>query len=304
MDLNDLQVFAQVAALGSFSKAAHALAMPKSTVSRCIARLEATLGIRLLQRTTREVMLTEAGRLLHQRAIPLLSGIGETVDFIGGLAREPRGLICISSGIGFGINVLSELLPAFVRRYPGVELSLDLTSREAELVQDRIDVAIRMGPVGDSSLIASRLGRLPRYLCASPEYLERRGQPVTPGDLSDHDCIEMPGRDGRARTWTMHRGGEQVDVALTPRISVNDALTIHNLARNGAGIAIVSGYLCGPDFTAGRLIHVLPDWTLPPVDVSVIYPSRRELSPGVRALVDFLRENATGGQGWQADIAD
>lgn len=303
IDLNDLKIFERVASLGSFSKAAQTLAMPKSTVSRCVARLEESLGIRLLQRTTRDVAMTEAGQLLLERSAALLSDIDATLDLVGGLAGEPRGLLCVSAGIGFGINVLSEILPEFRRRYPLVELSLDLTSREAELIQERIDVAIRMGPIGDSSLIATRLGSLPRYMCASPGYLERRTMPRTPLDLSAHDCIEMPGRDGRARIWTMTHGDEKVEVLLTPKISINDALTIHNLVRNDAGIGIISAYLCGPDFDAGRLVRVLPEWSMPPVDVSLVYPSRRELSATVRTFVDFLREMARHTGGWQADIS-
>lgn len=302
IDLNDLRIFERVASLGSFSKAAQALAMPKSTVSRCVARLEESLGIRLLQRTTRDVVMTEAGQLLLERSAALLSGLDETIDLVGGFAGEPRGLLCLSAGIGYGINILSEILPEFRRRHPLVEVSLDLTSREAELVQDRIDIAIRMGSIGDSSLIATKLGSLPRYMCASPGYLEHREMPQTPADLSAHDCIEMPGRDGRARTWTMTRGDEKAEVPLTPKISINDALTIHNLVRKHAGIGIISGYLCGPDFEAGRLVRILPEWSMPPVDVSIVYPSRRELSPTVRAFVDFLREMTAPGEGWLADI--
>lgn len=302
IDLNDLRIFERVASLGSFSKAAQALAMPKSTVSRCVARLEESLGIRLLQRTTRDVVMTEAGQLLLERSGTLLSDIDATVDLVGGLAGEPRGLLCVSAGIGFGINILSDILPEFRRRHALVEISLDLTSREAELVQERIDVAIRMGPIGDSSLIATKLGSLPRYMCASPGYLEHRELPRTPTDLSAHDCIEMPGRDGRARTWTMTRGDEKAEVPLTPKISINDALTIHNLVRKDAGIGVISAYLCGPDFKAGRLVRILPEWSMPPVDVSIVYPSRRELSPTVRAFVDFLREMTAQGDGWQADI--
>ncbi|MHB0670784.1 LysR family transcriptional regulator [Roseomonas mucosa] len=302
IDLNDLRIFERVASLGSFSKAAQALAMPKSTVSRCVARLEESLGIRLLQRTTRDVVMTEAGQLLLERSATLLSDIDATVDLVGGLAGEPRGLLCVSAGIGFGINILSDILPEFRRLHALVEISLDLTSREAELVQERIDVAIRMGPIGDSSLIATKLGSLPRYMCASPGYLEHRELPRTPTDLSAHDCIEMPGRDGRARTWTMTRGNEKAEVPLTPKISINDALTIHNLVRKDAGIGVISAYLCGPDFKAGRLVRILPEWSMPPVDVSIVYPSRRELSPTVRAFVDFLREMTAQGDGWQADI--
>ena len=303
IDLNDLRIFERVAALRSFSKAAKSLAMPKSTVSRSVTRLEAALGIRLLQRTTRDVVLTEAGRLLQDRSALLLADANETIDLVSRLADEPRGLLRVSAGIGFGINVLSECLPAFTRRYPLVNVLLDLTSREAELLQEQVDVAIRMGPITDSSLITSRIGRLPRYMCASPAYLEERGMPRVPSNLEDHDCIEMPGRDGRGRTWAMKRGEETAEVRLTPRITVNEALTIHRLCLHGAGIAIISGYLCREDLESGRLVRVLPEWSMPPVEVSTVFPSRRVLSPTVRAFVDFLKQDCAPGAGWQADIS-
>ena len=302
IDLNDLRVFERVAGLRSFSRAAQALALPKSTVSRSVARLEQALGVRLLQRTTRDVVSTQAGRALQERSATLLRGVDETIDLVGSFAGEPKGLLCISAGIGFGINVLSELLPEFTRRFPKVDISLDLTSRETELVHDQVDVAIRMGPIGDTSSITTRLGRLPRYICASPAYLERRGWPQTPADLADHDCLEMPGRDGRIRTWTLVRGEERVKVALTPRVTVNEALTLHKLACDGAGVSIISAYLCGPDVQAGRLVRLLPEWSVSAVEVSIVYPSRRELSPAVRAFVDYLREANRTETGWQADM--
>ena len=299
IDLNDLRTFEKVAAASSFSRAARALGMPKSTVSRGVARLEQALGVRLFQRTTRDVLLTPAGEVLRARCAELMTGIDAAVDAVGGLAGEPRGLLRISVGIGFGINVLSRHLPEFLRRFPAVDVALDLTSREADLVPDAVDVAVRMGPLPDSALVATRLGRLSRFLCAAPSYLERRGRPSSPQDLASHDCVEMPSRSGRARTWTFSRGGETVSVGLEPRVSINDAITIHQLLRNGAGVGIVSGHLCRPDFAAGGLVHLCPEWSAPPVEVTVLYPSRRELSPLVRAFVDFLREATRESERWQ-----
>lgn len=299
IDLNDLRVFERVAATSSFSAAGRALGLPKSTVSRNIARLEQQLGARLFQRTTRAVILTVAGEALRIRCVELMSRIDETVTYVESLAGEPRGLLRVSAGIGFGINVLSRHLPEFLARFPHVDVSLDLTSRDLDLVADRVDVAIRMGPLPDSALVATRLGGVRRCLAAAPDYLGRHGRPLTPGDLSAHECIEMPRGDGRMRTWHFHRGGEMATVDVRNRVSVNDALTIHQLVRNGAGLGVLSAYLCVDDFAEGRLVPLLTDWEIAPIEVNLLFPSKRELSQTVRAFVDFMREVSVPNQHWQ-----
>lgn len=300
LDLNDLRVFERVAELRSFSAAARALGLPKSSVSRGIARLEAGLGTRLLQRTTREVALTEPGRLLRERCAEVMARVARAADEVAGLGGEPRGLLRVSAGIGFGVNVLSELLPRFLDRHPGVSVSLDLTSRHVDLVGEEVDVAVRLGPMPDSRLVARRLGAMRRFLCAAPGYLERRGAPRTPDDLRGHDAVEMPGGDGRPRPWvfTPAAGGDKVAVEVPPRLAVNDAVTIQRLVLNSAGLGVLSGYLCAPGIAAGRLVRLLPEWALPPVEVSVVFPSNRELAPAVRAFVDLLKQEAVPGQGW------
>jgi len=300
-DLNDVRVFERVAALGSFSKAASALAMPKSTVSRCVARLETALGIRLIQRNNRDIEVTEAGRLLHQRCMVPLTDLSDALAAVGGMAGEPRGRLRISAGIAFGINVLADLLPEFVRRYSLVDVSLHLSSEEVDFVREGFDIAIRLGPIADSALMASRLGRLPRYLCAAPSYLGARGSPASPAELSKHAAVEMPTPDGRARSWLLERGDDRVQIEPRCRISVNEAIAIHRMVLAGAGIGVISGYLCAPDLEAGRLVRVLPDWSAPAVEVSLLHPGRRDLSPCVRVFVDFMREHTESGARWQSD---
>ncbi|KAA3451791.1 LysR family transcriptional regulator [Mesorhizobium sp. SARCC-RB16n] len=302
IDLNDLRVFERVAAAGSFSVAGRALGLPKSTVSRNIARLEQGLGARLFQRTTRAVILTAAGEALQSRCTELMSRIDEMVAFVESLNGEPRGLLRISAGIGFGINVLSRHLPEFLTRFPRIDVSLDLTSRDIDLVADRVDVAVRMGPLPDSALVATRLGSVPRCLTASPDYLHRRGTPLTPADLSEHECIEMPRGDGRTRSWHFHRGDQRATVEAHNRVSVNDALTVHQLVRNGAGMGVLSTYLCIDDFARGHLVRLLPDWAIAPVEVNLLFPSKRELSASVRAFVNFMREVTVPDEHWQADF--
>jgi LysR family transcriptional regulator, regulator for bpeEF and oprC len=248
------------------------------------------------------VRLTESGVVLKDRCLDILTRVGETIDYVGSLGAGPRGLLKISAGIGFGLNVLSELLPQFLERYPDVDVSLELTSRSVDLIAEGIDAAIRMGPMPDSQLVAKRLGTIQRYLCAAPAYLERRGSPRTLEELDDHDTVEMPGVDGRPRSWTFSNSiDETVRIEAQPRLSVNDPLTIHRLVVNGAGVGCLSGYLCTPDMEAGRLVRLLPEWTMPAVEVSVVFPSSRELSPTVRALVDFLKNASAPGKSWQDD---
>jgi DNA-binding transcriptional LysR family regulator len=300
MDLNDLRVFERVAALRSFSAAARALELPKSSVSRSVARLETELGTRLLQRTTREVVPTESGTLLKARCVDILASVSEAVDIVGGFASAPHGLLRISAGLGFGAHVLSLVMPKFLERYPGIEVSLRLGSRSMDLVADSIDVAVHMGPLADSQLIASRLGTMERYLCAAPAYLERRGMPCTIEELRDHDRIETPGDGGRPRSWIFsNESGETVRFEAKPRLSTNDTVTIHRLILNGGGIGVLSRFVCAPDLREGRLVRLLPGWRMPALDVSIVFPSGRELSQTVRVFIDFLKNSPDMGKLWR-----
>ena len=301
LDINALRLFEKVASLKSFTAAARALGLPKSNVSRAIARLEAELGARLFQRTTRDVALTLTGQALLDRSADIIADLDEALAYVQSLAGEPRGLLKISAGMGFGVNVLAEQLPPFLALYPDIEIALDLESRSADLVAEAVDVAVRLGPLPDSGLVAVKLGEMRRYLCAAPAYLERRGRPRSLDDLAGHDTIDMPGPDGRARAWTFSRAGETVRIETRPRLSVNEALTIHRLVSNGAGLGVLSGYICAPQIVAGGLVHLFPDWSPPAVEVNLVFPSRRELSPVVRAFVDYMKHASGPGVLWMND---
>lgn len=289
LDLNDLRAFEKVAAAKSFSSAARALGLPRSSVSRSIARLEEELDARLFQRTTREVALTLTGEALRQRCAGLLAALDEAVDQVRSSKSVPQGLLRVTAGVGFGINVLGRELPAFLARHPGVTVSLDLSSDTKDLLADA-DVAIRLGPMPNSGLVSARLRTMTRHLCVSPSYVERKGTPESLEELVEHDTIEMPSPSGRPRCWTFTRGGETKNLELPPRVIVNEALAIHRLVMNGAGIGIISGYLSQPAFASGQLVPLFPDWSTPPVDVNIVFASKRELSPNVRAFVDFMKE--------------
>ena len=301
LDLASLLIFEKVASLRSFTVAARALGLPKSNVSRAIARLEEELNTRLFQRTTRDVMLTATGEALLNRSSAIIAHVGEALDYIGSLAGRPRGQLKITSGIGFGVKVLAEQLPDFLLQYPDINIVLDLDSRAADLVADSVDVAVRLGPLPDSGLVAVKLGDMRRYLCAAPTYLNRRGLPDSIEELATHDLVDMPSQDGRARTWTFSRGQEEIHMEAKPRISVNDVLTIQRLVSNGAGIGLLTGHICSPEIKAGRLIHLCQEWSASPVEVNLVFPSRRELSPVVRAFVDFMRNSIHPGKLWMDD---
>jgi DNA-binding transcriptional LysR family regulator len=301
-NLDDLKVFERVAALESFSAAGRALKIPKSTVSRCVSRLESHLGVRLIQRTTHSVRLTQAGLALKAKCTAILAHVDEAIDSVGRFNTAPKGALKINATIGFSYFVLAETLPTFMDSYPGVEVSIDLTTHPVDLVTGGIDVAIRMGNLPDSRLVATGLGTMQKYLCASPSYLDRRGVPLSVKDLRGHDTIETPCRNGMSRIWEFHKSpGDIEKFTIPPRLLVNDPGMIYRLVLNGAGIAHVPGYLSAPDILAGRLTRLLPAWTSPPIDVSLVYPSSRGLSPIVRAFVGHMKQIAASGKLWLDD---
>jgi DNA-binding transcriptional LysR family regulator len=285
-DLNDLRVFEKVAAMKSFSSAARTLGLPRSSVSRCIARLEEELDARLFQRTTREVALTPTGEALHQRCSGLLSAIGEAVSQVRSSTSEPRGHLRVTTFAG---NRLRQELPAFLRLYPNVSVSVDVSSETRDLLTEA-DVAIRLGPMPDSGVVATRIGSAERVLCVSPTYLERRGTPESLDELPDFDTVDMPGSFGRPRCWTFNKNGETKKFEIPPRLSVNEESAIKSSVINGAGIGILFAHCGASALASGELVTLFSDWSIPPVDVNLVFASKRGLSPNVRAFVDFMKE--------------
>jgi DNA-binding transcriptional LysR family regulator len=301
-NLDDLHIFERVAALESFSAAGRVLRIPKSTVSRCVSRLEKQLGIRLIQRTTHSVKLTQAGRALKAKCTNILAQVNEAIDSLGSFNAAPTGALKINATIGFSYFVLAETLPTFLDRYPQIGLSLELTSEPIDLVAGGIDVAIRIGKLPDSRLVSTGLGKIQEYLCASPAYLERRGTPLTVKELRGHDTLETAGRDGIPRTWQFHKNSRDVETfEIPPRLLVDDPGMIYRLVLNGAGIGRIPGYLCAADILSGRLTRLLSRWTTPALDVSIVYPSRMGMAPTVKAFVEYMKEAASSGGSWWND---
>jgi DNA-binding transcriptional LysR family regulator len=299
IDMDDVRAFQRVGSLLSFSAAGRVLGVRKSAISRSIQRLERALHVRLLERTTRGVALTDVGRVMLQQLGDVLSRMDEVVDLAGTLNAHPRGRLKLTAGIGFGIEVLTELLPEFSLAYPDVAITLDLTSDTVDLLAEQVDVAFRMGALVDSSLLATRLGTIGCQLCAAPSYLERRGVPRSTEELAGHDLLAIPRPDGLPRRWTFQDArGNQSIIDMSPRLTANDPHAIYQMALNGAGIAAVANYLAASDLERGRLVRVLPEWSVPSVDVSLVLPGGRERSPATRAFVAFIRQRLVGNSRW------
>lgn len=282
--LGGMVIFARVVQLGSFSAAARALGLPKSTVSRQVARLEDHLGVRLIQRTTRTLRLTDVGRAYHERVQRILAEVQEAEQAITQLEAAPRGNLRITGPLTFGTIFLSDAIAAFMDRYPEVKLDVVLTDRVVDLVEEGFDLAVRAGVMRDSSHIARRLGSASRVVCASPAYLADRGRPERPADLVRHSCL-LYAYESTGSAWRL--GGESTSGLSGPLVS-NNGDVLRRAAIAGHGLCFVPRFLVGPDLHAGRLVPVLEEFVVEEGGVYAVYPHSRHLSSKVRAFVDHL----------------
>ena len=297
LDLIDLRAFARIADLGGISTAARALRIPKSSVSRSLARLEAAVGALLIERSTRHLRLTDAGLLLRRHANRILDDVGEAENAIGGLVGAPRGDLRISAPFTFAAGPLAPMLPAFLARYPEVTVILTVDNRNIDLLTEDIDVVIRIGPLANSELIARRLATFELWPCASPAYLDRRGIPARPGDLATHAIVA---HSDRQRSWPFtSRSGAITDVELRPVAVIPEPAVMRTMLLGGAGIGWLPDFHAADALVGGSLIRLLPEWSSGAVEAHALYPSHRSLSAKVRvfidALIDHLSRPVTGG---------
>ncbi len=287
MDLNELAVFVKVAETRSVSAAARALSLPKSTVSRRLASLEAALGVSLAQRGPREVHLTDAGRLLHERCARLVADADAAGRAVQLMQVSSRGMVRMSAGFDFGTQVVAPLAVEFMKLHPYVSLDLMLTDRAVDLVKEDVDLALRIGPVKDPSLVVKRLGTTSGVFCAAPSYLARQGEPRDPHDLATHDCIAFASPVHSDRWAFVGPTGEtQVDVRV--RLRTNSLSLVRDAAVAGLGVARLPLFMCQGDLREGQLRRVLPGHAPPPRPVHVVHTGVRHMPPRVRAWVDFL----------------
>lgn len=291
LTLIDILVLAKVAELRSVTRTAKTLGMPKSSVSRNLARLEEELGAPLIQRAGKQLSLTDSGQVFYQHALRILGDVDEAQIAVGQMRSSPRGHLRVAAPVTSGQFLLAPLLPEFLARYPDVTLALELTSRRIDPIEEQIDVVIHVGPLEDSRLVARKLGAFPLWLYGSPAYLAQRGTPTKVGDLSRHtvlDIFEGP------HNWELEGPDGKVTMAVAPRLSINDPSAVMTAAAGGTGLGWMPPFLCAQDVEAGLLVHVLPDWRRGVREVHALFPGPRTLSPRARAFIDFLLEKFAG----------
>jgi DNA-binding transcriptional LysR family regulator len=291
-DLNDMLYFAEVVDRGGFAAAGRTLGVPKSKLSRRIAELESRLGVRLLQRTTRKLSLTEAGELYHRHAVAVREEAEAATEALALVQTEPRGTIRIVCPLTIAQTTLGPLIPAFLQAHPQVRIDMEVSNRVVDLVQEGVDVALRVRATLDDSgsLVVKNLGISYGRLVASPALLERDGRPQALEQLQKLSTIAMSAVDGKATWKLVGPNGREHDFQHRPIYTANDLMTLKYAALQGAGMAILPDYMCVRDIERGDLEVVLPEWSPRPGIMHAVFPSRRGLVPAVRRFLDFLGE--------------
>jgi DNA-binding transcriptional LysR family regulator len=288
-DLNDFVVFAKVVDLGSFTAAGRQLELPKSTVSRRISRLEAQLGMRLLQRTTRQLKLTDAGAVFYERCRKISADAAEAEREIANLQATPQGRLRFTAPLEMG-QTSTPLILAFLERYPEVDVEVELTDRYVNLIDEGFDVALRAGKLADSSLIAKKLEDAQWVLVASPHYLESKGSVNTAAELERHDAV-LFSPQSKIRPWYLASGGKTIHVRPQGRFAINHLDSIKSAVVAGLGVAQLPLSLCERDLKQNTLVELLPETRLSVGSIWIVYPSANYLPTKVRAFVDFVSEN-------------
>jgi len=285
-----ITAFARVVESGSFVRAAERLAISVSAVSRHVAEIEAHLDVRLLNRTTRRLSLTESGRVFYEHCVQLLADLDEAEQSASASAVTPRGTLRLSAAVTFGERHLAPAIAAFIERYRDMRFDVELSDRAVDLVDERFDAALRIGAIGSQSLVGRMLGETRLVCCAAPAYLGRRGEPRRPEDLAGHECLTYEYASQR-NTWLFReRDGATRQVKVSGSVHANSGRFLEALALEGRGIAYEPDFIVGPEVRAGRLVPILRAFVPAPSPIQLVYPSRRHLSAKVRAFADFLRE--------------
>lgn len=296
MNLNDLTVFARVVEDGSFTAAAERLDLPKSTLSRTLTRLEAHLGVRLLQRTTRSLHLTDAGRQFYERVRQNLADLADAERALSDFQASPRGHLRITMPVELGMRFMGAVVAEFMQRYPEVSLEADLSGRMVDLVEEGVDLGLRIGAFNDANLIGRRLGQLNGRFFASPAYLQQRGMPLSTHELEQHEFVLF--RQPRENNISIDSAGSTkirttVPIRLRGRLSANNAHLQMDAVIAGLGIGLLPGFVTDQAVAAGQLVPVLPEARVRMGDLWAMTPSRAHMSSALRAFLDFLAERVS-----------
>jgi DNA-binding transcriptional LysR family regulator len=289
MDLNDIVVFTKVAETKSFTGAAEALGLPKSTVSRKLAQLEERLGVRLVQRTTRKLALTDIGEAYYARCSRIVHDVLEAEQLVTDMQATPRGRLRVSSTIDFSTLYLGGIIADFLLQHPDINIELEAGNRIVDLIEDGFDVAVRFGPMPESTLIARRLCAISLVLCASPAYVAdpKHGAPKTIEELDGHDHVLFTPASLN-QTWTLFNGEQSYEFGRPARFASNNYNAVRHMALQGGGVALLSDFMIGDDLASGALVRVLPDWQTHPTEIHAVYPARQNLPPRLTLFLDHL----------------
>jgi DNA-binding transcriptional LysR family regulator len=288
--VSDLEFFTQLVKQGSLAALARELGVTPPAITARLAQLEKRLGVRLLNRTTRRLSVTHEGEIYLATGARLLEELQELEQVVSSSRGTPKGLLRINATFGFGRRHVAPAIVEFARRYPEVEVQLELTDRSVNLTDKAFDIGIWFGTVPDSRMVARKIVSNKRVLCASPDYLKRAGMPQVPRDLQSHQCIVLRESDAAYGTWYLTRGTRQETIKVRGVLSTNDGETGVLWALAGYGILMRSEWDIHEHVRAGRLVPVLTDWALPVADIFAVYPERANLSAKVSAFIDFLTD--------------
>ena len=298
-----MRAFAAVAERGSFVAASRALGISRAMASRHVQDLESHLGARLLDRTTRRVAPTEAGRAYHERCVAILAELAEADGMVGALQARPSGRLRVNAPVSFGTLHLAEAIAGYMAAHPQVSIELTLNDRMVDLVEEGYDLAIRIGRLAPSSLVARRLAPCRLVACAAPSYLRRAGAPKAPADLAGHECLGYTYAPTRDAWRFVGPGGEESEVRVRGRLHANNGDALRAAALHGAGIVVLPSFIVGADLAAGRLRRVLPRHEAPPIAIHAVRPQGRHLSAKVRSFIDFLVPRFGEAPEWDAGLA-
>ncbi len=287
MDLNDIVVFTKVVETKSFTGAAEQLGLPKSTVSRKLAQLEERLGVRLVQRTTRKLALTEIGEAYYTRCARIVADVNAAEQLVTDMQSTPRGRLRVTAPIDLSTKYLGAIISAFGALHPDVTVELDASDRITDLIEEGFDVAVRIGPLAESTLIARRLCSTAMVLVAAPSYLARRPTPATIEELDDHDRLLFTPTP-RVQTWTLVSGDATAEYGRPAKFSSNNVGAVRDVAVAGGGIALLAEFMAASDVGSGALVRVLPAWSTHSIDVHAVYIARANLPPRLSRFLDHL----------------
>jgi DNA-binding transcriptional LysR family regulator len=293
-----IEAFARVAETGSFSAAARVMKLSKSLISRQVSALEAELGARLIARTTRSLTLTEAGRGYYDQVVRILAQMEEADLSVSQLQATPRGKLRVNAPMSFSLLQLAPALPDFLALYPEIDVDISMNDRRVDLMEEGFDLAIRIGRLADSSLIARKLGDMRRVVAGSPDYLKQRGVPATPADLRRHDCLCYSNADTVDEWRFTEADGRPISVEVKGRVRANNGDLLRLAALRGLGLIDLPSFLVTADVERGALVPVLEPFIRQEGGVYAVYPHARYLPPKIRVFVDFLAERWGGDADW------